>query len=261
MNWEPAVWLALDNLWLLLGLATLLWLVSLWRSDASIVDPCWGAGFVLLAGRTYWQLPSPDARAALLLVLTSVWGIRLTWHLAVRNWGETEDRRYAQMRARHAGRFWIVSLFTVFWLQAVLMWFISAPIQLGQSTSHGELNWLDLVGTLVWALGFCFETVGDYQLAQFKKSPESSNQVLDRGLWRYTRHPNYFGDFCVWWGLYLVAAAGGAGATFFGPLLMSVFLMKVSGVTLLERDIAERRPGYREYVERTNAFFPGPPRR
>jgi steroid 5-alpha reductase family enzyme len=154
-----------------------------------------------------------------------------------------------------------VSLLTVFGLQGFLLWIISMPIQIGPfSPSEAPLGWLDSLGVGIWAVGVFFESVGDWQLARFKSEPANRGKVMDRGLWAYTRHPNYFGDFCVWWGLYLVAAAGGAWWTVFGPLLMSFFLLKVSGVAMLERTITDRRPDYVDYIKRTNAFFPGPKR-
>ena len=148
----------------------------------------------------------------------------------------------------------------MFWLQAILLWFIAFPIQFATSnSSETPIGWLDCVGVLLWLTGFFFESVGDWQLARFRADPKNRGRVLDTGLWRYTRHPNYFGDFCVWWGIYVVSIGGGGVWTFFSPLLMSVLLMKVSGVTLLEKDINERRPEYAAYKLRTSNFFPWPP--
>lgn len=243
------------------GIMAALWVVSLWKRDASIVDPAWGAGFVVVAALAWWWNQPADARATLLLVLTSLWGARLSLFLLWRNWGQGEDRRYRAMREHHGPRFWWVSLLTVFGLQAVLLWFISWPMQVAMAAGDAtKLGWLDAVGLLAWSTGLFFETVGDWQLARFQAEESNAGRVLDRGLWRYTRHPNYFGDFCVWWGLYLIAASGGAWWTIASPLLMSVLLLKVSGVTLLERTITTRRPEYAEYQRRTNAFFPGRPR-
>lgn len=242
-----------------------LWIVSLIRRDASIVDPFWGAGFVVVAWLA-WQITDAQTwRAWLLIGLTTAWGLRLSLFLGWRNWGHGEDRRYAAMRRYHGQRFWWVSLFTVFLLQAGILWFVSLPIQAAMvAGAAGEFRWLDAIGISLWAIGFFFESVGDWQLARFKANSANSGKVLDSGLWRYTRHPNYFGDFCVWWGLYLVAASGMgismATWTAASPALMSLLLMKVSGVTLLERTIVERRPDYAKYIARTNAFFPFWPR-
>ncbi len=237
-----------------------LWLLSLVRRDASIVDPFWGCGFVIVAWTAFERSSHDSSRAILLVALTTIWGLRLSFFLLWRNWGHGEDRRYRAMRDHHGTRFWWVSLLAVFALQAVILWFVSFPIQAGISaTSNRPLGWLDAIGLLLWSIGLFFETVGDWQLARFKCRPENQDQVMDRGLWRYTRHPNYFGDFCVWWGLYAIASAGGAWGTILSPLLMSVLLMKVSGVTLLESTITDRRPDYATYRSRTNAFFPGRP--
>lgn len=242
------------------GLLTLVWLLSLILRDASIIDPFWGMGFVLVAFVSLCVNHPSNPRAWLLTLLTSVWAARLSTYLLVRNWGHGEDRRYRAMREHHGARFWWVSLLTVFLLQAVLLWFVSLPIQAAACLSESAWSWLDLVGCLLWAVGVSFEALGDWQLARFKSDPRNAGAVMDRGLWRYTRHPNYFGDFCVWWGIFLIAAAGGAWWTVLSPVLMSLLLLRVSGVTLLESSIGERRPAYREYQARTNAFFPGPPR-
>jgi steroid 5-alpha reductase family enzyme len=252
----------LTTLIVILLLMVVLWLVSLIRKDASVVDPFWGTGFVIVAAIA-WQLNRPDElRPLLILALTSLWGMRLSMFLLWRNWGDGEDRRYAKMRANKGSRFWWLSLFTVFLLQAVILWFVSMPIQVAaiKSDASNSLGWFDAAGIVVWCLGFVFEATGDWQLAGFKADPANAGKVMDRGLWRYTRHPNYFGDFCVWWGLYVIAAAGGAGWTIGSPLLMSFLLLKVSGVSLLESTIVDRRPEYAEYQARTNAFFPGRPR-
>lgn len=238
-----------------------LWIVSLIRRDASIVDAFWGMGFVIVAWMA-WILNSPAAgRVLILAVLTSVWGLRLSLFLLWRNLAHGEDRRYAAMRAHHGRRFWWVSLFTVFLLQGAILWFVSLPLQIAAARNlTAAPSWLDLAGIALWIIGLFFEVVGDWQLASFKADPHHAGKVMDRGLWRFTRHPNYFGDFCVWWGLYLIAAAGGAGWTVGSPLFMSLLLMRISGATLLESTITDRRPDYAAYQTRTNAFFPGPPK-
>jgi steroid 5-alpha reductase family enzyme len=221
----------------------LTWLVSIARRDASLFDPFWGTGFVVVAWLACVLNRPVEPRAMLLAVLTTLWGLRLSLFLLWRNWGHGEDRRYRAMRDHWGPRFWWVSYVTVFLLQGVILWF-----------------GLDIAGLGLWTVGVLFESLGDWQLARFKADPANAGRVMDRGLWRYTRHPNYFGDFCVWWGLYLIAAAGGAWWTVGSPLLMSLFLMRVSGVTLLEQTIVDRRPDYAAYQRRTNAFFPGLPK-
>ncbi len=250
---SPLQQTALTTLVAILSTMFLLWIVSTARRDASIVDSFWGAGFVLVAWLGCWLNAPTHSRVLLLVSLTTVWGLRLSLYLLWRNWGHGEDRRYAAMRAHHGRQFWWISLFTVFLLQGAILWFVSLPLQVAAAkNSINPLGWLDATGALVCTLGLFFEFVGDWQLARFQASSASSGKVMDRGLWQYTRHPSYFGDFCVWWGLYLVAAAGAAGWTVGSPLLMSLLLMKVSGVILLESTITERRPDYAAYRSRTN---------
>ncbi|MCM2333281.1 MAG: DUF1295 domain-containing protein [Anaeromyxobacteraceae bacterium] len=245
----------------LAGAMVLLWLWSLPLRNASIVDAFWGSAFVLAAWTAALAAPGGGARRALALALVSAWGLRLSLHLLRRNVGHGEDPRYAAMRRGHGPRFWWVSLFTVFLLQAALAWVISLPVQAAVVAPPSPLGPLDAMAVALWAVGVAFEAVGDWQLARFRRDPGSRGRVLDTGLWRYTRHPNYFGDACAWWGLGLLGVAAGAPWTLVSPALMTFLLLRVSGVALLEKDIAERRPGYRSYVARTSAFFPWFPRR
>ena len=242
------------------------WLVSGTVRNASIVDLVWGLGFVLVAWAVFFR-HSPkaaiDSAASLLIpvLLTTIWGLRLSGYLAWRNIGKGEDFRYRAMREKHGGRFFRVSLGTVFGLQGVLMWIVSLPVQATVARPDPDgVGWLAIAGVAVWIVGFVFETAGDVQLARFKAKASNKGKVMDRGLWRYTRHPNYFGDFCVWWGLYLIALDAGHWWTIAGPVAMTALLMKYSGAGLLEKTIVNRRPGYEDYVKRTNAFFPGPPK-
>jgi len=240
-----------------------LWLASVFLRDASIVDIFWGLGFALVAaGAFVWGRASTAPRSVLISTMVSVWGLRLAGYLFWRNAGHGEDPRYAAMRSRCGARFWWVSFFSVFALQGAILWFVSLPVQVVQAAPGGPLGALDAVGVAVWLVGLLFESVGDHQLARFKADPANAGAVMDRGLWRYTRHPNYFGDFCVWWGVFAVALSSPHGLyTIASPALMSFLLLRVSGVPLLERGLRKRRPGYAEYVARTSAFFPRPPRR
>ena len=237
------------------------WVVSVIVDDASVVDIVWGLGFVVATWAAYFASPvdTTTDRSLLILILVTVWGLRLTGYLAWRHVGKGEDRRYQQMRKKSPDSFWLTSLFTVFALQAVLMWIVAVPAVVTQG-SEGTLFWPDYMGAGIWLVGLFFETVGDLQLARFKSRPDSKGRVLHRGLWRYTRHPNYFGDFCVWWGIYLVALAGGSWWAVFSPLVMTALLTRFSGVGVLERTITRRRPEYEEYIRTTNVFFPGPAR-
>jgi steroid 5-alpha reductase family enzyme len=238
------------------------WLTSVWLRDASIVDVTWGPGFAGIALVAFAVSDGAFARRVLVTALALVWGLRLGGYLLWRAWGKPEDFRYQAMRRHWGARFPIVSLFTVFALQGVLMWIVSLPIQIAQvSREPAALGALDALGAGLWLVGLLFESVGDAQLARFKADPANAGTVMDRGLWRYTRHPNYFGDCLVWWGLFAIALAvpGGVYAVV-GPIVMTILLRRVSGVTLLERSLVKRRAGYADYVARTNAFVPGPPR-
>jgi steroid 5-alpha reductase family enzyme len=243
---------------LVAGLLT--WLLSVKLRNVAIVDTLWSLMFVL-AACVYAAASTPlGPRAQLLLALVTIWGLRLALYLGVRTYGHEEDRRYQRIRRRNDPGFAWKSLYLVFGLQAVLAWIISLPLLGGIVGDESPLGVLDYAGAGLWLLGFYFEAVGDWQLARFKADPANAGQVMDRGLWGLTRHPNYFGDFCIWWGFGLMALSAGAWWSLVGPVLMSVLLLRVSGVTLLERDIGKRRPGYDEYIRRTNAFFPGPRR-
>jgi len=235
----------------------LLWLLSLKLKNASIVDIFWGIGFALIAVTSYKLADGFAGRKLLLTALVIVWGGRLAGYLGRRNIGKGEDYRYQAMRKRHGERFPIVSLYLVFGLQGVLMWIISLPLQAAQMGAQpDQLTPLDWLGVLLWIAGFAFETIGDWQLARFKANPANKGKVMDRGLWAYTRHPNYFGDALLWWGYFLIAAATGAWWTVISPILMTLLLMKVSGVALLEKTLVRTKPEYQEYVRRTSAFFP-----
>ena len=246
-----------------LSLMTGVWLLSLARRDASIVDVFWGLGFVLVAWLAHWLAPAETPRKTLVAGLVTLWGVRLALYILWRNWGQGEDFRYRAMRERHGRQFAWRSLFVVFWLQGVILWIVSSPIlQAVASPRPAALEWLDMLGVAVFAAGILFESVGDLQLARFKADPAHRGKVLQRGLWRYTRHPNYFGDALVWWGLSLIALATPQSLWILvSPLLMTFLLMRVSGVALLEKTLRDTKPAYRDYVSRTNTFFPWFPRR
>jgi steroid 5-alpha reductase family enzyme len=237
------------------------WLLSLVLRDVSIVDVFWGLGFFVVATVSLAVTDNPPPRAWLIASLAWIWGLRLAVYLGLRKVGKPEDYRYRALRESHGNKFWITSLGLVFGLQAVLIWVISWPLQLAPHDS-GEWNAWDIVGVMLWGIGFVFEAVGDYQMARFKANPANHGKVFSGGLWKYTRHPNYFGDFLVWWGLTLLAFAGGAPWWIIvSPLTISFLLIRVSGVTLLEKSLKQRSPGYEEYMRRTSSFFPWPPRK
>lgn len=235
-----------------------LWLISLRTKDASIVDIFWGIGFVVISWVTYCRTDG-SPRAILLAVLTTLWGLRLAGYLAWRNHGRGEDKRYKAMRDYRGESFWWVSLITVFFLQGAVMWVIALPIQVGQF-SDDSLSIVNYVGVVFWLVGFLFEAIGDYQLARFKNEVDRQRLVMDRGLWRYTRHPNYFGNAMIWWGLFLISVTTATTWLIISPILMNCLLVKVSGVALLEKDLAARSEEYRQYIRRTSSFLPWPPR-
>jgi steroid 5-alpha reductase family enzyme len=250
----------LSILGMLLAAQTCVWLLSLPRRDASVVDIFWGLGFVFVAWAGYSFGDGLIERRALLGVLVSLWGLRLTLYLAKRNGGKPEDYRYQAMRRHHGAAFPLRSLFIVFWFQGLVAWLVSLPLQ-ASALSHSGLSWLDAVGVLLWFIGILFESIGDAQLSRFKADPSNEGKVMRSGLWRYTRHPNYFGDFLLWWGFGLIALSAGAAWSLIGPVLMTFFLLWVSGVALLEKTITRRRPEYEEYIRQTSAFFPWPPKK
>ncbi len=238
------------------------WAISLVMRDASIVDIAWGSGFVLVAWVSYWLSDGNSTRSLLLTVLTTIWGLRLAFYLAKRNLGHGEDFRYQSMRRKHGDRFAIVSLYTVFGLQGLLMFIVSLPVQLGQVREEPGFGIIGVLGVLVWGVGIYFEAVGDAQLARFKRNPANKGLIMDQGLWRLTRHPNYFGDSCVWWGLGLITAESSLGIYgLIGPVVMTFLLVKVSGAAMLDRAMLKRKPGYENYVATTSGFIPRRPRR
>lgn len=253
---------ALAGLGTLLAVMSAVWVASVVRRDVSIVDIWWSLAILAAACVYASDADHLTPRRIAVLAAVGLWAIRLAAYLAWRGRGAREDRRYGAMRARQP-RFQWSSLLVVFWLQAVLAWVISLPLL---AVMHGEQpgspGLLDAVGAIMFAAGFGFEAIGDWQLARFKADPGNRGQVCDRGLWRYTRHPNYFGEAVLWWGLWCVAGANsGAPWAIVGPLLLTWLLLRVSGVTLLEADLLKQKPAYRDYLERTSAFLPMPPGR
>lgn len=241
----------------------LLWLVSLPLKNTSIIDIFWGPGFSIVGIAAYMLAADATDRGLILAVLVVLWGIRLGGFLALRNIGHGEDKRYQAMRAEinaRGGNWPLRSLFTVFVLQGVILWIVSWPVQLGQFGTT-PLGGFAAAGVGLWLVGFLFEAVGDWQLYRFKSEPANQGKVMDQGLWRYTRHPNYFGNACIWWGIWLVAAPVIPLWVIVCPAFMTILLLKVSGVALLEKDLSKRKPGYREYIEKTSSFVPWPPKK
>lgn len=278
MPTPPLLTAAAQALSAVLGLALLVWLTSLRLRDASLANRFWSV-FIALAATVFalQGAPALDARLQAMLALVLAWALRLAGFITWRNWGHGEDRRYAAMRARHGPGFGRRSLTLVFGLQGLLAWVVATPLLVAAGRAGpgtGALGPLDALGLAVAATGLVIEALADAQMARFRRDParygKARGDVMDAGLWRYSRHPNYFGEACVWWGMGLMAVSAAltsagpdplaAAAALLSPLLMTGLLLKVSGVALLEQDLTERRPAYRDYIRRTPAFIPGPPK-
>lgn len=235
---------------------SLIWIISLLKKDAGIMDIFWGLGFVVVG---YFYLSADYSNALqprLLYALVLLWGLRLTLHIGVRNLGEAEDARYANWRKQFGEKWWWLSYLRVFILQGTVMWIVSLPLLVGLQ-DKSQLTIIDLAGILFFAVGFLVETMGDWQLRQFKKDPANKGKVLNTGLWGLTRHPNYFGEALLWWGLTLIAIELSTMWILISPVIMTWLLIKVSGVAMLDDLLRKTKPDYAEYIENTNAFFPG----
>lgn len=243
------------------SMMTALWLFSLVTRDASIIDRFWGAGFVLIAWVLHLQTSKaePSFVRFIVLALVTIWGLRLSFYIHLRNSGHGEDYRYAEMRKNHGPRFWWYSFLSVFTLQGVLMLIVAAPvIYIMSAPNVGDLTTMSMIGAVLWLVGFIFESGGDWQLQTFKRDPRNKGQLLRSGLWAITRHPNYFGDALQWWGLGCFVLPYGplAISTLMGPFVMTLFIRKVSGVDLLEKNLSKTKPGFEDYIRSTPAFFP-----
>jgi len=256
------------SIYLITGEVILLYMVIIWKvslalKNSSIVDIFWGAGFVV--SNLVYHFLTPDgapSRKFLLLVIVTIWGLRLSFYILWRNWAKPEDFRY-QVWRKEAGDAWRWrSLFKVFILQGLLMWIISTPLlPANYSGAQEGFTVLDILGLIIWLIGFFFESAGDLQLTKFKTDPANKGKVLNQGVWRYTRHPNYFGDAAQWWGYYIISLSAGGWWTIYSPILMTILLLRVSGVALLEKNLVQTKPQYQEYIRTTSAFFPLPPRK
>ena len=247
----------------ILALMVILWVISLLLKNSSIIDIFWGTGFVI-TGWLYFILTPHGflTRKILLLLLVTLWGLRLSGYILWRNWGKPEDFRYQVWRKEAGDSWWWHSFFKVFLLQGILLWIISVPLLSAQVMGAPDrLTFFDYLALPLWMTGFFFEAVGDWQLVRHKANPRNKGKVLANGVWRFTRHPNYFGDAAQWWAYYLLAFAAGGWWTIYSPLLMTALLLRVSGVALLEKTLKETKPGYKEYIEATSSFIPWYPRK
>lgn len=246
------------NLAAVTGMMILGWVVSLIIKNVTIVDSLWGLGFILIAWLTFFLSDGFGGRKLLIAALVTLWGLRLSLYLTWRNRGLGEDPRYGSWRENNPERFWIVSLFKVFILQSLFLWVISATVQFGQTAPQPDrLGLLDMIGTLIFAIGFLFESIADQQLAGFKSNPLNKGKVMDKGLWHYSRHPNYFGECLIWWGLFTITLSVPNGWwTIISPVIITTVLLKMTGIPLTEKNLAKSRPGYAAYVGRTRSFIP-----
>ena len=255
MNWT----IFIDGMLVIMILAALTWLLSLYLKDVSIVDSIWSLMFLAAAIYYYSNITETNIKQDVFFILIVIWSVRLATHLTWRNWGEAEDRRYQEIRKKYSPNFSLKSLPIIFVFQAVLAILISLPIVsvLGSQSDYLQLGYIEYAAIGIWTLGFLFESIADWQLASFKSNSDNENKVMDKGLWRYSRHPNYFGEFLIWWGFYIFAFNAAPWWIIVSPLLMSWLLLKFSGVVMLEETIVHRRPKYQGYIDSTNAFFPG----
>lgn len=244
------------------AMMTMVWMLGVKLRNASIIDIFWGLGFVSLGWLYFVMTDGFELRRWLVLGLVTLWGLRLALYISVRNHGKGEDKRYATWRREGGKWWWLRSYVTVFLLQGLMMLVISIPLYLSQrSVLPDSLTAIDSIAVFVALAGILFEAVADWQLFHFKRDSANRGQVLSSGLWRYSRHPNYFGEILVWWGLFGLAVQTPSGwLALISPVLMTVLLMKVSGVTLLESGLKKSKPGYEDYVRRTNALIPWRPK-
>ena len=238
----------------------ILWLISIPIRDVSIADIWWGPGFAVIAWTAWLNTTPISSRYGLVVAVMTLWGLRLASFMARRNLGHGEDKRYQAMRGDSV-HYWWVALFQVFILQGALQLIIALPLY-AAALGQKAMGVLDYVGIIIALAGVAIEAVADHQLKRFKSSPDSAGQVMNQGLWGYSRHPNYFGNAVLWTGMGLVGiGSGGPWWTLVGPAIMIFLLLKVSGVAMLESTITERRPAYRQYMDEVPAFIPWPKKR
>ncbi|MDY6801644.1 MAG: DUF1295 domain-containing protein [Bacteroidota bacterium] len=242
---------------IILVLMFVAWLISITITNASIVDSFWGLGFVVVSIFFFLQTNQSALVNKILLLIVSLWGLRLSIYITIRNWGKGEDYRYQNFRQKYGHkRYWWVSFFQVFLLQGILLWLISVPLLATFFAGQNSFNIIHYIGLFFWLIGFIFEAGGDLQLSLFKSKPENKGKLLTKGFWKYTRHPNYFGDAAVWWAYGLFSIASGYYIPLLGSVLMTFLIIRISGVALLEKDLINKKPDYKNYIQSTSAFIP-----
>lgn len=246
---------------LLLGYMSLWFVVSIIQKRNDVADVAWGLGFVLLAWAGFFLAGDSGIRGLIVCALVSIWGVRLASHIHARHQGKPEDYRYLTWRNEWGKWFYPRSYVQIYLLQGFLLFLVALPILVIHDSGASPLGVLDYLGISVWLAGFFFEVVGDAQLARFIKNPESKGKIMQSGLWAYTRHPNYFGEVTLWWGIWIMALSSTHGwLAIIGPLTITFLILKVSGVPMLEKKM-EENPDFAEYKRRVSMFFPLPPRR
>jgi steroid 5-alpha reductase family enzyme len=248
---------------IILVLVILLWILSIFITNVSIVDIFWGLGFVIVNAFYTFMSGELNDRKILVLILVCAWGLRLAIYLAFRNIGKGEDFRYQEFRKKYGPKnYWWFSFFQTFLLQGVLIIIISLTLLgINFGTNSGNLKLLDYIGLIVWLIGFIFEAGGDFQLSRFKRDIKNEGKVLNYGFWKYTRHPNYFGDSAIWWAYAIFSISAGSYWQIIGSIIMTILIIKISGVALLEKTLKETKPQYRDYINKTNSFFPWFPKK
>ncbi len=237
------------------------WVFSLWKKDMSVVDAFWGLGFIAIAHHWFFRLEEATLRQFAVVYLVSLWGLRLAAHIFIRSKGKPEDPRYTAFRADWKENTWWISYFKVFLLQGGLTLVIALPVINTLADGSTEFTFVNGLGILLWFLGFAFETTADYQLYRFKKDPSNKGKVMNKGLWYFSRHPNYFGEVCVWWGIFLVSlGTANCYISILGPILITYLLLRVSGITMMEKRY-EGNDAYTLYKQNTSPFFPWWPRK
>jgi steroid 5-alpha reductase family enzyme len=245
------------------GLMCLGWIYSLIKKNVTIADSLWGLGFVLIAWLTFFRTDGFLTRKALITSLVTLWGLRLFIHLSIRNLGKGEDPRYGEWRKKHGNSFWIVSLFKVFLVQALFQWCIALGVQYGQiSITPADITIFDIAGLIFWSAGFVIESLADLQLKQFLSDPANKGRIMNRNLWKYSRHPNYFGESLMWWGIFIIVLSTPWGIwTIVSPLLITYTLLKLTGVTLMEETQFSGNMEYQKYIGQTSSFIPWFPKK
>ena len=249
-------------------LAFLLWayvslwfLISLFKRRNDVADVAWGLGFVLVAWTSFFLAGGSGTRGLLVCILVSVWGVRLAWHIDARHRGKAEDFRYMAWRREWGKWFYARSYAQVYVLQGALLFIVVLPVLMINRSTGTTFGFLNGIGACIWLFGFLFESVGDAELARFARDPHNRGKILQNGLWRYTRHPNYFGEVVQWWGIWVVAVGvPGGWFSIVGPLTITLLILKVSGIPMLEKKMAEN-PDFAEYRRRTSVFVPWVPKR